>query len=324
VPYQADVRSLLASAISSLGKESVDMLPGFSEICGLPWELREMIASHSIDSPLWKVLAALHRFDKVKKLLQHSDDDHVIDIANIKEWQRGIGGGDMSGTAHNSDSIRIYLDDYGIQRIEQFSSESATYTPARMHTATWYIVEPLRVMGHVQVKVKVSTLSNYVSHTHTRTRQQNAHPITQGDFMRLKNSGSLQIWDTPDPPPPPLRWYDGVYIPRSIRCVDLQGAASLAVYCYNGRAFCIKPHQHNGQADDPPEFMLHSIQSRDIVRLSVPLQNADDAESFWVQDHRPWQDDSLLVSEPKKKKKNLAKHSKSFFSPLLFSNSPNC
>ena len=158
VPYQADVRGLLATAISSLGKESDAMLPEFSEICGLPWELREMIASHSIESPLWKILSALHRFGKVKKLLQHGEDEHVIDIANIKEWQRGIGG-DMSGTAQNhSDMVRVYLDDYGIQRIEQFSSESASYTQARMHTATWYIVEPLSVMGNVQVHVKVSTL----------------------------------------------------------------------------------------------------------------------------------------------------------------------
>lgn len=126
--------------------------------------------------------------------------------------------------------------------------------------------------------------------------------------MRLKNSGSLQIWDTPDPPPPPLRWYDNAYIPRSIRCIDLQGAASLSVYCYNGRAFCIQPHQHTGQADDPAEFMLHSIKSQDIVRLSVPLQNAGDAESFWVQDHRPWQDDSLLVSDDSTSQQT-AKHS---------------
>lgn len=183
VPYQADVRSLLASAVSSLGNESAPALQHVPEIGDLPWELREMIAWHSIDSPLWRMLSALFRFEKVKTLLQPGDKEIVYELSRIKEWQRESGGDISCGRAQDgNDSVIVYLDDYGMQRIEHFSSQLTSYTQARVHTASWYIVEPLTFVDGVKVKVKVSNTT--VHHKNTTHSHVQRHRVTLPDYTK--------------------------------------------------------------------------------------------------------------------------------------------
>jgi len=144
----------LAAAVPA-DEAAVD--PVLLAMSALPFELRVMIIELCWESPVWKLLSAMHRRRKFSSLVDGAQDVVTsIPCPKIRgSWDRDAGWAvprEETGQV-NEHGFRLHLDSLGVRRLESMGEGS---TPTTSRGDIYYVVEDSTSLAESSIEIEVS------------------------------------------------------------------------------------------------------------------------------------------------------------------------